>query len=302
METKLTQYSVLASGLLAMTQPAPAQVVYTDLDPDILLFESMWDPNETEYLDLNFDGIIDVGLYYTAFYNCGYCPYQFSFNVDLFNGAEIATVIAPPLSLFSTYQSTWSSSIGNCQIPSQKIARGFQLGDIVNFTNDFDVISNVFETFACGSNGDWGVQIDIDFWDNPWSPADKPFLAFKIPTALGYNFAWLRLYSGENDKVYITDLAYQSTTNAGIVIDLPVTEISASQHNSPTVYFADDQLYVHRAKGYQIQIINMQGAVLMTQTITTEFFTTNLDFPAGIYMVVGTLGAEHFSKEIAFIR
>jgi hypothetical protein len=294
-EYKLLQYAALASTAM-FGEKISAQVVYTDIEPDVMLFESMWDYNEEHYFDLNLDGIIDVGLYYTAFYNCGYCPYQFFFDVDLFNGAEIATMIAPPLSLWSTYQSTWSSSFGECQIPSHAVADGMAEGEFINSANQFGVINEVFQTFQCGSNGDFGVQIDVDFWDHEWSPDAKPFLGFKIPVALGYQYAWLRLYSGDDDKVWVTEMAYQALPNAGLILEIPTTSIESNSDDAPVIFSSNNTLHINYASNFQLHVVNIQGALVFDALINTNNYTQHLDLPTGIYVAEVSDGRTRISK------
>ena len=67
MQNKWLQYSALASGLLYMHMDASAQMVITDFNPDVLLF----DGNQPEqYFDLNMDGYPDVGLDYQTSSSC----------------------------------------------------------------------------------------------------------------------------------------------------------------------------------------------------------------------------------------
>lgn len=296
-QSKLFQYATLASSVM-LGETLNAQAIYTDIEPDVMLFESMWDYNEEHYFDLNLDGIIDVGLYYTAFYNCGYCPYHVFFDIDLFNGAEIATMMAPPLSLWSTFQSTWSSSVGACQIPSHAIADGMAEGEFINIGNQFGIINEVFQTFQCGSNGDFGVQNDVDFWDHAWSPDTKPFLGFKIPVGLGYQYAWLRLYSGDDDKVWVTDMAYQAIPNAGLVIEIPTTATTDNQGKQPIIISVQNEIAISNALGYQFQLFNMQGAVIFEETLQAMQYQKQFVLPAGMYIASIQNQSERISEMI----
>ena len=297
-EYKLLQYAALASTAM-VGDTLSAQVVYTDIEPDVLLYEDVWDSEGWEYFDLNDDGTLDVGLSYDVVFICGYCPYVWQFGVELLDGVEIATTMAPPLSLWSTFQSTYSSSVGACQIPSHAVARGFALGEAIFAEDTFNNITQIFKTYECGSNGDFGVQIDVDFWDHEWSPDAKPFLGFKIPVALGYQYAWLRLYSGDDEKVYVTDLAYQSIPNAGLVIELPVTPINEYSATLPSIISYDNILNIKQGTGFQLQVVNMQGEIISSNMITTNDFTLPLEIPSGLYVISLREGEKFTSKMIA---
>lgn len=297
-EYKLLQYAALASTAM-VGDTLSAQVVYTDIEPDVLLYEDVWDSQGWEYFDLNDDGNLDVGLSYDVVFICGYCPYVWQFGVDLLDGVEIATTMAPPLSLWSTFQSTYSSSVGACQIPSHAVARGFALGEAIFAEDTFNNITQIFKTYECGSNGDFGVQIDIDIWESPYSAANKPFLAFSVPGPLGHQYAWLRVYANADDgKVYVTDKAYQSIPNAGLVIDMPTTSIESTIDIAPIIFSNNNTIHIDHAMNYQLRLVNIQGALVFDALINTNSYTQHLDLPTGMYVAEVSDGMKRISKTI----
>ena len=61
---KLTQYSVAGAAFLAVGQGADAQIMYTDIDPDVQVGIDWWEFATDEYLiDMNDDGIDDFRIY-----------------------------------------------------------------------------------------------------------------------------------------------------------------------------------------------------------------------------------------------
>src|SRR5690242_20465914 len=62
LQKKLNQYSLLVAPMLATAGIAHGQVVYHDIDPDLLYKDSAAGDSYTnpEYLDLDGDGIYDV--------------------------------------------------------------------------------------------------------------------------------------------------------------------------------------------------------------------------------------------------
>lgn len=234
----LSQYSLLSAGIIALPATADAQAVFTDLEPDVLVYSGVFENEPMKYFDFNEDGVDDVGILYDVDFVCGYCPYNLSFNVELLYGAEIAFMMAPPLSLWSTYQSTYSSSVGECQIPSHAVARGFFSEEVITPLADFTIMDELALAFSCGSNGDFGVQNDLDIWETPASPASKPFIAFRFLHDGETHLGWLRLYSGpEEDEVYVTHMGYQKTAGASLEMSLATMEIANATQSQVTAYY-----------------------------------------------------------------
>ena len=145
-QKKLLNYSSLATGIITLGL-GDAQVIYTDIYPDIMLFDEM-DEIGMQYLDFNIDGVNDIGLSFTTHYGCGYCPTQVFFNLDLTGSNNIAADLAGPCYLSSTYT---SSTV--CIIPAQNVAKVFAEGEIVSEFNSWDQIDEIFDSNKCGMFG-----------------------------------------------------------------------------------------------------------------------------------------------------
>lgn len=202
-QKKLINYSSLATGILTLSL-GDAQVVYTDIYPDILLFNEM-DEIGMQYLDFNVDGVNDVGLSFTTHYGCGYCPTQVFFNLDLTGSNNIAVDLAGPCYLSSTYT---SSTV--CIIPARNMARVFAEGEIVSEFNSWDHIDDIFDSNKCGMFGGGCIQGEFDF-NSP-----KQFLAFQI-IDIDTNYCWLRL-AWEGESLFMKDFACSSVVDDSIII------------------------------------------------------------------------------------
>ncbi len=201
--SKLINYSALASGILAINH-IEAQVVYTDIEPDILLYslDGGWLEDEgMQYIDFNFDGNIDIGLSFDTDYDCGYCPTWTFFNLELFGSNKIAVEFADPCYLSSTFGSGYSST--ECIIPGQNVGRVFVEGDTISEFIDWDQITDILETHICGYYGEGCVQGEFDF------SRPKQFLGFQIIDT-DTNYCWLRL-GWNDDSLHINDFACTST-------------------------------------------------------------------------------------------
>lgn len=59
---RLKQYSAMAGYLFAIGTPLSGQVIYVDVDPDIALDAEFDEGYETEYFDVNGDGVNDFKI------------------------------------------------------------------------------------------------------------------------------------------------------------------------------------------------------------------------------------------------
>jgi len=207
---KLINYAALASGILVIGD-TDAQVIYTDIDPDILLFslDGGWLEDEgMQYIDFNFDGINDIGLSFNTAYDCGYCPVWTFFNLELYGANKIAVELANPCYLSSTFGSGYSST--ECIIPAQNIARVIFEGDTLSEFVEWDEITDIFETHICGYYGESCIQGEFDF------NAPKQFIGFQIIDT-DTNYCWLRL-GWNDDSLYINDFACTSSPSDMLVV------------------------------------------------------------------------------------
>lgn len=205
-QKKLISYSALASGILSFGS-VEAQVEYTDIHPDVLLFDEMGEIG-MEYLDFNFDGVNDIGLSFSTYYGCGYCPTQVFFNIELAVSNNIAVDLSEPCYLSSTFGSGYSST--ECIFPALNIAKVFEEGDIISQYNSWAQIGEILESNKCGMFGEGCIQGEFDF------NAPKQFLAFQLINT-DTNYCWLRL-AWEGESLFMKDFACSNALDDSILI------------------------------------------------------------------------------------
>lgn len=246
---KLINYSALASGILAINN-GTAQVIYTDIEPDILLYSigGGWMEDEgMQYLDFNFDGNIDVGLSFDTDYNCYACPVWTVFNLELYGSNKIAVELAEACYLSSTFGSGYSST--ECIIPAQNVGRILIEGDTLSAFTNWDVIPEIFETHSCGYYGEGCMQGEFDFNDS------KQFLGFQINSA-DTNYCWLRL-SWKNDSLFIKDFACSSVPEEMIIVkDKIADEVSGLVLYSDSCTGGTDELKVQFNKALDEETVS----------------------------------------------
>lgn len=198
---RLLSYSAAAGAIIAIGHEADAQVIYTDVDPDVIL-EAAVDEEEIYELDINNDGTIDVDIknYKDAWYNYGL--------VNPRPGAGVVTSF-----LFYACD-TWSSTY--------HIALKFEEGDVIDSELNFLTDTQASMGWAAISNDCTTGQFHEE-------SENGKFLAIRITLDEGatYHYGWVRV---EVDSVYNTvtvlDYAYEQTADK---------EIWAGSHNSVSV-------------------------------------------------------------------
>ncbi len=228
----LVHCAAMATGVLAVSE-SYAQVVYTDIEPDIILFQEVNDDEGPKYLDMDDDGTNDIMLHYEVFYGCGYCPYQTFFDMAAYGQHEIAYTYDDACLLTSSFSDT-------CYFPPVKIANIFMEGEMVGASEQWDKITHVFQEFMCGyPYGDACRQTDFP----AYTSGKSHFLGVRLITT-DTNYCWIRLRT-EGGKVLIKDYACSSIADSAIEIhDKVADEVKDLQFVADTCTGNTDELHV----------------------------------------------------------
>jgi hypothetical protein len=247
---RLLSYSAAAGAIFVIGQQADAQVVYTDVDPDVEL-ESAVDEEQIYELDLNNDGTIDLDIisYKDAWYNYGL--------VNPRPGAGVVTSF-----LFYACD-TWSSTYN--------IALKFEEGDTIhselNFLTDTQASMGWAAVYA--GNGCTTGQFHEE-------SENGKFLAVKISLDGGTteHYGWVRV---EVDSIYnritVLDYAYEETAGKAIIagsqkslgIEDRLRDLGIQVYSAEMRIIIDDmkndlaQAEVFNALGQLVQSVRLQS-------------------------------------------
>jgi len=190
---RLLSYSAAAGAIIALGQKADAQVIYTDVDPDVIL-DAAVDEEEIYELDINNDGTIDVDIknVKSAWYNYGF--------VNPRPGGGVVTSF-----LFYACD-TWSSTY--------HIALKFEEGDVIDSELNFLTSTQASMGWAAvyAGNGCTTGQFHEE-------SENGKYLGIRITLDEGetYHYGWVRV---EVDSIYskvtVLDYAYEQTPDLGI--------------------------------------------------------------------------------------
>lgn len=274
MHNKLIQYSALALAFIAKNEETDAQITYTDFDPDLNVFND----EKFVYIDLNADGIDDVGFRenYVITSNSSY----YNFELNILNENNIAVASDGPCSIVN------SSSTYTCYISAMKFPYVFAAGDTLSLMQSWELEENVNQAFSCGEYGSYGGCV-LGFFG--YEINKQQFFGFKISSTDVY-LCWLRLYWAGEYELMIDDCACTSNADAGLIIDTAiVSEINSSAFAQNTqVQFVNNQLTIQSISALNdaaLNIINMSGSVLYSEMLNGNNFQIPVTVPAGIYIV-----------------
>ena len=201
-QKKLIQYSALATAFIATSQDSDAQVVYTDLDPDVMVTST-----GTIDMDNNLSPDFTVTFMHTS---------SATVSMDYFGVSGVGgNGVAYFNSTFTFLGSTLSASI----------VEKLNSGDLVNSSRSFD------SAYFCYDGTVLGFPIAVGVW----AGSTNKFMGVKFNISGSDHYGWVRLSVASDCKtVTIHDYAYEATAGTGIMAgDTGVVVISAGEALNP---------------------------------------------------------------------
>ncbi|MFI5171537.1 MAG: T9SS type A sorting domain-containing protein [Chitinophagales bacterium] len=255
---RLGKYTVFATAFLA-SQQADTQVVYTDVDPDVVL-----NPNEFGTIDLDNDGSLDFDL---VNLNDSFAT---ALGIGIYDSQAVAGYM---LDFFGT---------------SFAMASMFDAGEPIGPSLNWMTQTN-------SGNGFWGSLMgfgDFGQWDN----VTNKFAGLRIRIGGNDHYGWAR-FDVTHTKLTLKDYAYNDTPNASINADLVGIQ-SAQQQFTPTVYSNNDFLQIElpsNISSADVVVFDMNGRLLSNEHISSSATIQMGEYPQGIYLVKIASGEMSYS-------
>ena len=269
----------IAIGMMFSSAVTNAQVVYTDMNPDILLNCSGNNVCSEEYsLDLNDDGISDFILATNKLSNsCGRCTANGILVIGPVYSAEIS----------ATAQSWIADTVG-----------GYALNTLIDsslgWTNDSHILAKASRDCVPCVRGNYFVDVPPR---GPWSNIFGKYLALKTQVGTDFYYGWIKLGVGINISfvtITIMEYAYNSLPNqpilAGQTMTTGIIENSLASSIDLFPNPADDHLAIdlgENSREVQITITDITGKIIYN-TIASDAQKVEVntkDFAEGIYLV-----------------
>ncbi len=266
---KIKSYSTLALSILATTEAANAQVIYTDVNPDTTV-----QSNGTYGLDLNNDGVTD-------------------FNLVQFNGSGADGVAITPIQ--SNAFANSSVTIGPYTVPSPDT---LNFGDTIDVNLNWQQIVPATSTSSGAASSTFILGLNFPQFTitgGNWFNAGEHYLGlkFKIGTVDYYGWARLELSEGAT-QFTLKDYAYYAESNklilAGQQFSDAVTEINKSENQLLKLFVADNKLSIHILNneiiGGKVEVLNTEGQIVSVSEISKNEFALDLKMlPSGLYFI-----------------
>lgn len=272
----LLQYSASAGALLSL--PAAAQVVYYDIEPDLVL-----DIGQSVNMDLNGDGIVDfafqVTTYGTSWYFAGLAPQPPQLdNQNAFAGYTLNLGASPSIYAF---------------------ASRFEYGVIIDenlpwlkLADMAWVVSGVTYYFHAGMVSNYYGNI-LGQWSNV---ADK-YLALRFSTnGVNMHYAWMRCdVNAAGTQLILKDYAYNASPDLPIVSGL-ATKVPQAHQQPVRMWLSGNHLQVNLTQTpvepFLLVLTDMAGRKVLETTVHKQHSTVSLEhLPAAVYLA--TLGSDH---------
>jgi hypothetical protein len=226
---KLASYSALATAMLAVNHEANAQIIYTDLNPPVIIpypiqFQSNHDTSA--YLDLNNDGTPDFQFYETQRFRTSANSFESAYSSD--NNISVKGLHKDTVNRVGLY---------NGQIPGS-VPNSLWAGGAV-LARDTVVKLTTFYS---------GYTLQFATHSGNFYYATNKYLPLKFKNNGNTYYGWARLITVAADELFIADYAYDTTPNAPIAAGNtgcnfpPIT---------PVVTIKTDTLESTSAKKYQ---------------------------------------------------
>lgn len=220
---KLANYSALASSILVVNDQASAQVIYTDINPDVVLVPDYYDPQFLS-IDVDNNSVNDFKVAFTFSYSSSAYESENFIKASLqcygSNGADAFSSVNSEL-FFTPYSYLSYYVICSANVANPK-NYGAAINNTLNFLDD-PILYELNIEGACDFNGGWK------------NTGDK-YAALEFSDGVNTYYGWLRmnfylLYGFTH--LIVKDYAYQAIPNTAITagdngsnVCNPPTEIS----------------------------------------------------------------------------
>ncbi len=294
----LKQYSAYSACFLALHKGADSQMVYVDIDPDIVLNEG----GQAAELDLDQNGTIDFWFHNNSFtfYSESFSSYRLMQNILV--GPEIAVnAIAGETGLYGTaYGGVYT------RYYPFALEGGAIINADLNFYNYNLQVMGLRTIVTYAGTNTWACA-DCNWYGFFAESSINKFLGVKFQTLdESLNFGWIRCdVQDEGRTLIIKDYAYETTPEYPIIAGDTVhyVEVIDAISSEPVyVYSFNETLYVNLQESAKakVTIASISGQNILKYETTDVNSTVDLTNVAnGMYMVTVEYKNRLYTTKIA---
>jgi len=252
---KFKSYTALA-GVLIAGAPAEAQMVYTDVDPDVVLNSS-----DNYGFDLDNDGTDDFGLTNVLYSGIG------AMNVLIYDSAGVAGYSGPSAFPFAS-----------------AIDAGEVIGPVLGWYSSEGGAPLLWGSFAIV--GSFGM----------WNNVSNKYVGLRIKDGADFHYGWARLdvtHTTVTLKDYAYNATANAAINTTVGIESSDNEFHPTVYAVDQGVHITLPSSVNDA---QVSIIDVAGRLLHSEFIIDHADIVLNELPQGMYLVKIESGEVYFSK------
>ncbi len=287
----LKDYSSLALVMLLGNKIGNAQVVYTDLDPDLEL--------QMEFIDVNLDLDNDLNFDFKIIKE----------SISTFNTEDIICYSNRLFEMGTLGNDNYI--VGESITFGKDIVLGLNFGYLINESAQFNsdgwqYVTKKRQELSCDypypAIEPW-VYFNLGGWFTHQDEDQYIGVKFKNDAANCYYYGWIRcVISDSLEKITIKDYAYNSNCGGGIQAGMLTSSINEPIVPEPIIVVQYEMLNIAVTGSYMgstIDITNMLGQILKKATISAAATQINLNgLAAGIYLVSVKKDEQTYVKKI----
>jgi len=289
---KLGQYSALAAPFLSGIGAAHAQVIYHDIDPDVVL-----GIGDSYSLDLNNDGNVDFMFKVSTYGTSGSLAWDF------------AGLIPYPASHsnpngFAGYVNTFGGDPSLYGFPSM-----FNQSQVIDANLPWKAMPDLIWIESSAERYFYAGMVSNYYGEifGQWSGAVDNYLALRFTKdgSAALNYAWVRCdVDSDGTTLTIKDFAFEDTPDTPITAG-EFTGISNAAASNYNIYGYEGIAHIIVRNGsYQnvkISVTNLAGQIVLDDVLKDDNTTIDLNpYGKGVYVITLTEGDDVFSKKILF--
>ncbi len=284
----------MAVVILLYNNKADAQVIYTDLEPDI---EIQYD-NETVLIDMDNNGV-----------------FEFKFLKTIIESYYFSSASTP--AHYRSRRGIWAGAVGTSQNeiagvyatdggdPTNYFAYKLNNSDIIDISLDFQFAD--FQIMEIVN-----IRIDIDnewrFIAGSWAhdPQNKYLgVKFKADDEC-LHYGWIRCSIPDTaNKLIIHDYAFESKCNTGIAAGDTIgdTSVGITDFNNldAVVYSFGNSVFVKliaELNNAVVHVYNLEGKEIYSSELQNQFTEIKLEVAKGIYLVAIIAEEGRYAKKV----
>ncbi len=276
LQNKLKSYSALA-GAIAATGAANAQIIYTDVAPDVTVNTS----GMGIQIDLDNGGVVDFTLGFAS----GVTTSSYAYNQVITN--------VPQNGINAISQ---NGSVGAA--PAYPLNAAHAINDVIGTTLTWatDTAQFAARVYPASTSYNFGN----------WVGATDKYFGFRFLLGTNTHYGWARVDVGGSAELFtLKDYAYESTPNLPILAGAMPVATSISEHGltgNVKIFSTEKNIVVNMNNAEATGIItvsNVLGQVISTSSISDQSTVINLESAiTGIYFVTVSQSKEKFTQKV----